>query len=137
MSAKRNEFSAGEAENVQALMQNIGARAQVAASVLANASTDAKNKALRAAATEIRRSEATVLAQNALDVAAMRRNGATVALIDRGTLNPSRIASMAQSLEDIAALPDPGRQGHRRMGPAERPSYRARAHAARRDRRDL
>jgi len=107
MNAKRNEFSAGEASDVRVLMQDLGARARVAASVLANASTHAKNKALRAAAAELRRLEVTLLAENAPDVAAMRKIGASAALIDRGTLNPSRIASMAQSLEDIAALPDP------------------------------
>ena len=56
MNAKRNEFSAGEGQDVRALMQAIGARARAAAAVLANASTAAKDRALRAAAAEIRRS---------------------------------------------------------------------------------
>jgi glutamate-5-semialdehyde dehydrogenase len=107
MNAKRNEFSAGEAADVQALMQGIGARARAAAATLANARSEAKDKALRGAAAEIRRAEAAILAANALDVAAMRQSGATSALIDRGTLNPARVAAIADSLEAIAALPDP------------------------------
>src|ERR1051325_11345090 len=101
MNAKRNEFSAGEAADVQSLMLAIGARARAAASVLANASTEAKDQALRAAAAEIRGSEAKILAANALDVEGMRRSGASAASIDRGTLNASRVTAMAQSLEDI------------------------------------
>jgi glutamate-5-semialdehyde dehydrogenase len=107
MNAKRNELSAGEAADVHALMLNIGVRARAAASVLANASTEAKNEALRAAAAEIRGTQARILAANADDVEGMRKGKATAASIDRGTLNASRIALMAQSLEDIAALPDP------------------------------
>ena len=107
MNAKRNEFSEGEAAGVLTLMLGIGARARAAAAILANASTGAKNRALRAAAAEIRRSEAEILAANQLDVAAMRAGGATAAAIDRGTLSGSRVAAIADLLEAIAALPDP------------------------------
>ncbi len=107
MNAKRNEFSAGESDDVQALMLRIGARARAAAAILANASTGAKDDALRAAAAEIQAREAKILADNAHDVAAMQENGATAASIDRGTLTHTRIVAMAESLEAIAALPDP------------------------------
>ena len=107
MNAKRNEFSAGEAADILVLMHGIGARARAAATRLANAATKTKDKALHAAAAEIRGAEPAILAANALDVAAMRQSGATSALIDRGTLNPARVAAIADSLEAIAALPDP------------------------------
>jgi glutamate-5-semialdehyde dehydrogenase len=107
MNAKRNELSAGEAEGVEALMQGIGTNAQAAAAILANAPTDRKNEALRVAAKELRRDERKILAANAEDVAGMRAAGATAAMIDRGTLNPPRVAAMAESLEAIAELPDP------------------------------
>ena len=62
MSALRKDFAAGEVaaahevetvENVEALMRGIGANARAAAALLANASTEAKNKALTEAAAEI------------------------------------------------------------------------------------
>jgi glutamate-5-semialdehyde dehydrogenase len=107
MSAKRNEFSAGEAAGVETLMRGVGLAAKEAASILASASTDMKNAALHAASAELRRREGDLLAANAEDVAAMRKEGATKAMIDRATLDPTRIAAMGDSLEAIAALPDP------------------------------
>ena len=107
MNAKRNEFSTGEAESVEELMWSIGARARAAAGKLANASTEAKNAALLAAASALTEGEDEIMAANAEDVTVMRAAGATEALIDRATLDGKRIAGMAQSLEAIAALPDP------------------------------
>jgi glutamate-5-semialdehyde dehydrogenase len=106
MNAKRNDFPAGEG-GVDGLMREIGARARAAAASLATAPTDAKNRALREAAAELRRREAAILAANAEDVAAMRAGRAAGAMIDRGTLTPARVAGIADSLEAIAALPDP------------------------------
>jgi glutamate-5-semialdehyde dehydrogenase len=111
MNARRNHFTPGEAPvaaaDVATLMPRLGARARQAAAALGIATTAAKDAALRAAAAELRRREPDILAANAEDVAAMRASGATAAMIDRGTLNPARIAAMAESLEAIAALPDP------------------------------
>jgi glutamate-5-semialdehyde dehydrogenase len=107
MNAKRNEFSAGEAESVEELMRAIGARARAAAGKLAIASTEAKNAALLAAASALTECESDILAANGEDIVAMGAAGATAALVDRAALNQKRIAGMAQSLEAIAALPDP------------------------------
>jgi glutamate-5-semialdehyde dehydrogenase len=107
MNAKRNEFSAGEAESVEELMRAIGARARAAAGKLAIASTEAKNAALLAAASALTEGESDILAANGEDIVAMGAAGATAALVDRAALNQKRIAGMAQSLEAIAALPDP------------------------------
>ena len=107
MNAKRNEFSAGESQDVRVLMQAIGARARASATVLANASTADKDRSLHAAAAEIRRSAAKILSENAKDVAALRETGATAAFVDRATLNEGRIAAIAESLEAIADLADP------------------------------
>ncbi len=111
MNVKRVDFSAGEslavADGVDSLMRGIGERARGAAARLANASTDTKNAALREAAGELRRGEAVILAASTEDLRTMRAGGSTAAMIDRGTLDPARIAAMAASLEAIAALPDP------------------------------
>ncbi len=111
MNAKRNEFAGGEetAEtvDVEALMQGVGARARAAAAVLANATTEAKDKALRAAAEDLRHTAAVILLANEKDVADMEAAGSSKALIDRAKLDPLRIEAIARSLEEIAALPDP------------------------------
>jgi glutamate-5-semialdehyde dehydrogenase len=110
MSAKRNEFAAGEAAidaGVETLMRGIGANARAAAAVLANASTEAKNNALTAAAAELRKREKEILAANKEDLAAMKAAGSSDALIDRAALDPARLEGVAQSLEAIAGLADP------------------------------
>ncbi len=48
-----------------------------------------------------------ILAANAKDVEAARARGTTNAFIDRLTLNESRVAAIARSLEEIAGLNDP------------------------------
>jgi glutamate-5-semialdehyde dehydrogenase len=107
MSAKRNELSAGEGQDVRTLMHAIGVRARSAAAILANASSQAKNKALTSAASEIRARKGEILAENAKDVSALKVAGATDAFVDRATLDDARIEAIAKSLEDIAELPDP------------------------------
>ncbi|HEX7007024.1 MAG TPA: glutamate-5-semialdehyde dehydrogenase [Alphaproteobacteria bacterium] len=99
-----------ETDELQARMARLGAAARAAAVVLAQASTDAKNAALRAAAGHLRARKATLLEANAKDLKAARaRPGAalTEAFIDRLTLDDKRIEAMAAGLEEVAALPDP------------------------------
>jgi glutamate-5-semialdehyde dehydrogenase len=111
MNAKRNELALGEAPEVgsqiESLMLAIGARARAAAALLANASTEGKDAALRGAAAELRRQAVDVLHANSKDVAAMREAGTSPALVDRAELDPLRVEAIARSLEEIAALPDP------------------------------
>ena len=107
MNAKRSEFSAGEATSVEALMQALGVRARAAAARLAIAPTEAKDRALRGAAAELRSRTAEILAANGEDVAAMRARGASPAMVDRGTLTPERVGATSDALDAIAALPDP------------------------------
>ncbi len=107
MQASRGAHAIAEPETVEAVMRRIGAEAKRAAALLATAPTDAKDRALKEAASALRRSTAALLAANAEDVAAMRAGGASGAMIDRGTLDPGRIEGIAASLEAIAALPDP------------------------------
>src|SRR5262249_43393059 len=71
------------------------------------ASSAAKNAALTEAAAAIRRGQTAILAENAKDVADMKREGGSASFIDRLTLNPQRVEAMAKGLEEIAALHDP------------------------------
>jgi glutamate-5-semialdehyde dehydrogenase len=93
--------------DIAAEMAEIGRSARAAACVLANASTVEKNKALLTAAAALRRNEAEILSENAIDLAGMTKEGAAPSFLDRLTLSPARIESMAKGLEEIAALPDP------------------------------
>ena len=89
------------------VMADIGRAARTAAHALSLASTETKNRALRAAAATIRARERDILAANARDMASAKANGATRAFLDRLALDSSRIEAMASGLDDIAALPDP------------------------------
>ncbi len=84
-----------------------GPRAKAAARLLAQAPTAAKNKWLLASAAALEAHQAELLAANAKDVAAAPGFGLNAAAIDRLTLDPKRIASAAEGLRQVAALPDP------------------------------
>src|SRR5512135_1015051 len=94
------------ASDVAAYMRAVGEAARAAAREVARADTNAKNRALHAMATAIRRAEATLVHANALDVEAARAAGHDAAFVDRLTLSPKAIMAMADGLQEIAALPD-------------------------------
>jgi glutamate-5-semialdehyde dehydrogenase len=93
--------------DVKEYMWDLGRRARAAARVLAKADTETKNRALHAVAAAVRRECAQLLAANAEDVAAARAAGLAPALVDRLTLTEQSVESMAEGLEQVAALPDP------------------------------
>jgi glutamate-5-semialdehyde dehydrogenase len=94
-------------QDTAALMLAIGQRARVAGRALAVASTEAKNHALHEAARALRAAVSSIVAANALDLAAARAADRPASYIDRLMLNAQRIEAIAQSLEAIAALDDP------------------------------
>jgi glutamate-5-semialdehyde dehydrogenase len=94
-------------EELAAEMAELGRAARLAAAKLALAPTEAKNAALLAMAAAIRRSQSEILTANALDIKAANDANRPGAFVDRLTLNPARIESMAKGLEDIAVLIDP------------------------------
>ena len=96
-----------EGESLTAQMTALGQRARAAAGRLANAPTEIKNQALRAAAAAIRADAAVILAANRRDLATATGRDMTAAMIDRLTLDDRRIEAMAAGLEEVAALPDP------------------------------
>jgi glutamate-5-semialdehyde dehydrogenase len=94
-------------DSVPELMRRMGTSAVTAAKTLAQAPTDLKNRALRAAAEELRARRAHLLAANQHDVTEAQARGLSAALLDRLTLDERRIEAMAQGLLDIADLADP------------------------------
>ncbi|OGS90296.1 MAG: glutamate-5-semialdehyde dehydrogenase [Gallionellales bacterium GWA2_60_18] len=94
-------------EDIKQYMQQLGQQARAAARVMAQADTNAKNRALENIATAILLNSAQLIAENAKDVSAAKANGLDAASIDRLTLTEKTIKGMAEGLRQIAALPDP------------------------------
>jgi len=93
--------------NLKEQIEHIARAARAASRRVAVAPTAAKNAALHAMAAQIRASRDELLAANLQDTDQARSDGLDAAMIDRLTLSPSGIESMAQGLEQVAALPDP------------------------------
>ena len=94
-------------EDIKAYMQGVGQAARTASRIMAQATTNEKNRALTAIADSLQAQSPSLLAANAKDVAAARTNGLDDASIDRLTLNPKTIRAMSDGLLQIAQLADP------------------------------
>jgi glutamate-5-semialdehyde dehydrogenase len=81
--------------------------ARTASQVLARATGEAKNAALRAMAAGLLDSRERILTANAEDVAVARAEAHPTAFLDRLTLTSPRMEGMARGLQQIADLPDP------------------------------
>jgi glutamate-5-semialdehyde dehydrogenase len=88
-------------------MNEMGARARAAASVLAYASPEAKTKALLTVADAMVSATNHIIAENAKDLDFGREKGLTDAMMDRLMLDAGRIAAMAEGLRTIAGQDDP------------------------------
>ncbi|HEY8355480.1 MAG TPA: glutamate-5-semialdehyde dehydrogenase [Methylophilaceae bacterium] len=93
--------------DIRQYMQDLGAAARKASREMARASTNTKNLALTTIAAAIRREKAALIEANQADLEQARANGLEAAMLDRLTLSEKAIATMAEGLEQIAALPDP------------------------------
>jgi glutamate-5-semialdehyde dehydrogenase len=92
---------------IQQMMQDIGRRARQASRAMARASSEQKNQALLHIAKLIRERTNEIQRINGLDVARAKTNGQDAAFIDRLTMTPKTIESMALGLEQIVSLDDP------------------------------
>ncbi len=95
------------AMDIQSYMVGIGRQARAASRAMARADTGRKNEALGAIAAAIRAEVASLSEANARDVASARAHGLDAAAVDRLTLTPKAIETMAAGVEQVAALPDP------------------------------
>jgi glutamate-5-semialdehyde dehydrogenase len=100
-----NVVSKIPADDVAAVMADLGVRARGAAGVLAFATAEQKTAALLAAADALDSAKAEVLAANSDDLA--RARGLSLAFLDRLELTDKRFSDMVTGLREIAALPDP------------------------------
>jgi glutamate-5-semialdehyde dehydrogenase len=92
---------------VDAMVREIAQAARTAGHRMGLASGADRNAALRGAAAAIRRGANEILAANAKDMAFAAEKGLNAAMQDRLLLTSDRVESMAQGLEQVAALPDP------------------------------
>lgn len=89
------------------MLTEIGKRVKNAATVLSVATTEDKNRILKAIADALRENCDEILTANAKDLENGRNNGMSEALLDRLMLNFDRVEGMAQGVEGVIALPDP------------------------------
>ena len=92
---------------IDTYMHTIGQAARHASRAMAKADTASKNRALGLIAAAIRRDAALLSAANQRDLDAARAAGLAPAMLDRLSLSDKAIATMAEGLEQIAALADP------------------------------
>ncbi len=88
-------------------ISDISQRGRAAARLLRSADTTDRDAALALIADRLERDAAAILAANADDVARAVAGGETAAIIDRLTLDETRLAGIAQAVRDVAALDDP------------------------------
>src|SRR3989344_859868 len=96
-----------EGQSVADYMNAVGQAARAAATLMAAASTGGKNTALLALARQIRTHAGELKARNASDIANAEKNGLAAPMVDRLRLTDKVIETMAESCEQVAALPDP------------------------------
>ena len=85
----------------------IARAAKKASRALALASTETRDRALRAAAQALRTDEALILDANGKDLAVAKAKGLTEAMTDRLRLDHARLEDIAVACELVAKLPDP------------------------------
>ncbi|GAA1751129.1 glutamate-5-semialdehyde dehydrogenase [Rothia terrae] len=81
--------------------------ARVASRILAKADTRWKNNALEAIAKDLEHKADIIVRSNAEDLERERAGGMSEAMLDRLMLNALRVGELANSLRELAALPDP------------------------------
>ena len=93
--------------HIEVLVDQLGKQAKTAAKILATATTEQKNHALKNAAANIDSRAEELLTANELDLQNIASSDNQSSFIDRLMLNPERIQSMTQAIRNIALLPDP------------------------------
>ena len=94
-------------DSIEKLIATLGKKARKASKNLRGANTKEKNAALLHIASNIQKNKTSILSENEKDLAHGKIHGLDDALFDRLMLDDERIALMVESLEQIAALPDP------------------------------
>jgi glutamate-5-semialdehyde dehydrogenase len=94
-------------DDIPAYMAQVGQAARAAATVMARASTLARNQALQQLAQLLRQAGPGLQQANAQDIAAAQAAGLAAPMVDRLRLTSGVIATVAQGCEQLAAMADP------------------------------
>jgi len=92
---------------IASMMEAIGMEAKKAARKVRQLQSSRKDAALKLMARKLLENSTAIVEENRKDLAAAHDAGLPAAMIDRLTLNPAVIESMAGGLDEVAALPDP------------------------------
>lgn len=94
-------------DQISALVEDIAKRARAASLELSTLSTESKNQFLDLLADKLVAHTDNILKANALDLDAAKALDLAGPMIERLTFTPERIATMAEGVRQVAALPDP------------------------------
>jgi len=92
---------------IRGMIEYLGRKAREAASALATATSEQKNRALEAVAAALEDNVPEIRKENARDLDKGREEGLIPALLDRLRLDDKRIAAMIAGVRDVVGLPDP------------------------------
>jgi glutamate-5-semialdehyde dehydrogenase len=88
-------------------LEKMGSDADIVAKQFALVSTEVKDATILKLVDNLLNSSEEVLEANSLDITAGKRANLSKAMLDRLTLNETRLKEIAKNLEDVAHLPDP------------------------------
>ena len=94
-------------EEIKDQVYTMGRQAKAAAHALSLLSAEEKNAILRAMAAELRARSASIVEENAKDIAAGEERGLGSAMLDRLRLDEARVDAIAAGIEKVADLADP------------------------------
>ena len=89
------------------MLTNLGIGAKKAERVLMTATSEMKNKALEAIAKALTENTSYIEENNRIDIENARANGMSESMIDRLSLNESRIKAISEAVLQVASLDDP------------------------------
>lgn len=92
---------------IHEMMKELGKHARSASRAMARASSEQKNQALLHIAKVVREKADEIQKVNQVDVERAKANGQDAAFVDRLTMTPKTIETMALGLEQIVSLEDP------------------------------
>jgi len=92
---------------LEARMGQLGRAARVGAAALRTATAEQRTAAIRAMARAIPRHAEAILAANARDMEEAAAKGISGPMLERGLLNPDRVAALAKAIDEVADIPDP------------------------------
>lgn len=96
-----------EGTQITNLITGIAQKARDASRILAKVTSSPKDKALISMSSAILEEQGFIIEENKKDIEDSKAKGFREPFLDRLTLTPSRIKSMAQGLREVAALHDP------------------------------